>query len=35
MDARNKVNDSHIWKHWVNEHEGEETEFQVYKNAKA
>ena len=28
-DARDRVSDSHIWKHWVNEHEGEETEFQI------
>jgi len=28
-DARNRVNDSHIWKHWLIEHGGEETEFQI------
>merc|ERR1712236_44470 len=28
-DARNRVSDSHIWKHWLIEHGGEETEFQI------
>ena len=28
--TKKKMNDFHIWKHWINEHRGKETDFQIF-----